>query len=229
MTMKLILAGLIACGCAAAQQAMPAATEPHHHTVYEDSRVRILALEVEPHASTLRHRHDSNYVTVLLGTARSTLDFLRAEAAHTDRNDSGSPMREVVVELVQRQTGARNVCAEILAGEYLHCHEPGAEWLGANLQVQFETDSMHFGVLQIAPNASVAIPPADVPPLLIALDAAETETLTRANGAAVAPVPRRAVKNGDVLRWTADQVSEIHNAGKSSARFLVLEFGGAGE
>ncbi len=227
--MKFVLAGLIACGCAAAQQAIPAASEPHHHTIYEDSRVRILALEVEPHASTLRHRHDSDYVTASLGAGRPTFDFSRAEAAHTDRNDSGAPMREVVVELIQRQAGARNVCAEILAGEYLHCHEPGAEWLGANLRVQFETDQTHLGILEIAQLAALSVPPADVPPLLIALDAAETETATRANGAAVSPSARRAVKNGDVLHWAADQVSEIHNLGNTPARFLVVEFGGAGE
>ncbi len=225
--MKLVLAGLFAWGCAAAQQAVPAANEPHHRTVYEDPRVRILTVEIEPHGTTQPHRHDSDYLRAALN--ESGLHFLKAAPSQSEHNDSGAPLHEIIVELLQRQTGVRNVCGEILAGEYLHCHEPGAEWLGANLQVQFETDSMHFGILRIAPNASLAIPPADVPPLLIALDAAETETLTRANGAAFPGAVRRAVNNGDVLRWTADQVSQINNLGKSPARFLVLEFGGAGE
>ena len=227
--MRLFLLGLIGMGCAAAQQAIPAASEPHHRTIYEDPRVRILTVEIEPHASTASHRHASDYVTASLGVSSSSLRFSRSAAAHSDRNDSGVPLREIVIELLQRQTGPRNVCAETLAGEYLHCHEPGAEWLGANLQVQFETDQGRFDILQVAPNASVSVPPADVPALLIALDAAEVETSTRTNAASTPAAIRRKVQNGDVLRWTADQVSEIRNQGKAPARFLVVEFGGAGE
>jgi hypothetical protein len=37
------------------------------------------------------------------------------------------------------------------------------------------------------------------------------------------------VKAADVLRWPADQVSEIRNTGNTAARFLVVEFGGPGE
>jgi hypothetical protein len=117
----------------------------------------------------------------------------------------------------------------VLQGEYAHCREPGPEWLGANLQIQFETDQTHFGVLRIEPNATLAIPPADVPPLLIALEGTEAEAITHANGASAASSSRRAVKVADVLRWPADQVSEIRNTGKTAARFLVVEFGGLGE
>ena len=61
--------------------------------------------------------------------------------------------------------------AKSCAGEYLHCHEPGPEWLGANLEIQFETDQTHIGILQArAPDGTLAVPPADVPPLLIALE-----------------------------------------------------------
>jgi len=186
-------------------------------------------LQLEPHASTQPHRHDSEYAWVSLDASQAVLHYSKPVLAHTDRNDSAVPRRELVIELLQRQTGVRNVCAEILAGEYLHCHEPGVEWLGANLQIQFETDQIHFGVLHVAPNAFVAIPPADVPPLLIPLDANQTETLTRTNAASGGAAARQEVKNGDVLRWTAGQISEIHNSGNAPARFLVVAFGGAGE
>jgi len=33
----------------------------------------------------------------------------------------------------------------------------------------------------------------------------------------------------NVLRSPADQITEIRNTGKAVARFLVVEFGGAGE
>jgi hypothetical protein len=244
--MRLVLTVLIGVSYATAQQAVPAAREPHHHTVYEDARVRILEVQVEPRGATLLHRHDADYVWVALGDAKvvdtvpgrpetriqasdGSLHFTRGGFAHVARNESGSPFHIVGVDLLQRQTSPHNGCREVLPGEYLHCREPGAEWLGANLQIQFETDQTQFGILQIAPNATLAIPPADVPPLLIALEGTEAEAVSRANGAPVASSSHRSLKAANVLRSPADQVTEIRNTGKTPARFLVVEFGGPGE
>jgi hypothetical protein len=229
-----------------AQQAVPAAREPHHHTIYEDVRVRILSAEVEARGTTLLHRHDTAYVWVSLGDSRivdtvpgqpetriqaadASIHFSRGGFAHVTRNESDTPFHIVAVDLRQRQTNPHNVCGQVLQGEYEHCREPGSEWLGANLQIQFETDQTRIGILRIAPNATLAIPPADVPPLLIALEGTEAEAVSHANGAPVAGSSRRNVKAADVLRWPADQVSEIRNTGKTAARFLVVEFGGPGE
>jgi hypothetical protein len=202
--MRLLLAALIGAGCAAAQ----------HNTIYEDSRVRILSVKAGP-----PHRHAADYIWA----ADFEIHFSRADTNHTERNG------EVVIELLQRQSGPRNVCGEVLSGEYLHCHEPGAEWLGANLQVQFETDQTHVGILQIAPNATLALPPADIPPLLIALEGTQAEAVTRFNGASAASGVRRILTAANVLRSPADQITEIRNTGTAPARFLVVEFGGAGE
>jgi len=216
--MKLALSGFIALSCMA-QQTVPVAREPHHHVIYEDARVRIFDVQIDPRESMPPHRHDTDYVWV----ADSSVHFSRGSVAPAEQN------REIIVELLQRQTGPRNVCAEVIAGEYLHCHDPGPEWLGANLQMQVETDQTRFGILQIAPNAKLAVPPADVPPLLIALDGAGAEALSRANGASAGSASRRALKAADVLRYPADQVTEIQNTGKTVARFLIVEFGGPGE
>jgi hypothetical protein len=207
--MRLILAGLIVMSYAAAQ----------HQTVYEDARVRILNVQSEPRGSTPPHRHAADYVWVV----DSDIHFSRGGVNHVERKG------EVTIELLQKQTNPHNVCGAVLQGEYEHCREPGSEWLGANLQIQFETDQTRIGILQIAPNATLAIPPADVPPLLIALEGTEAEAVSHANGAPVASSSRRGVKAADVLRWPADQVSEIRNTGKATARFLVVEFGGPGE
>ena len=207
--MRVLLAGLIGMSCAVAQ----------HQTVYEDSRVRILGVRTEPRGSILPHRHATDYVWV----TDSEIRFSRADINHIERNG------EIVIELLQRQTQPKNVCAEVLAREYLHCHEPGSEWLGANLQIQFETDQTHIGILQIAPGATLAIPPAEIPPLLIALEGADAEAVTRANGASAGSGARRALRAANVLRSPADQITEIRNTGQAVARFLVVGFGGARE
>jgi hypothetical protein len=204
---------------------MPAAREPHHHTVYEDPRVRVLDVQIEPRGATLQHRHDTDYVSA----GMAGMHFSRGGSTHVERNESDRVLRQITIELLQKQSNPHNVCGEVLQGEYAHCREPGSEWLGANLQIQFETDQTRFGILQIEPNATLAIPPADVPPLLIALEGTEAEAVSRANGAPAAGGARRTVQAADVLRWSADQVSEIKNTGKTTARFLVVEFGGPGE
>jgi hypothetical protein len=217
--MRLAVVGLFAASFALAQQAVPTVREPHHHIVYEDARVRIFDVQIEARGSTQPHRHGSDYVWV----TDTDIHFSRADMTHVERN------HEVIVELLQQQSAPRNVCGEILAGEYLHCHEPGAEWLGANLRIQFETDQTHFGILQIAPNATLAVPPADVPPLLIPLEGTEAEAVSRVNGTPLDSSSRRILKTVEVLRSPADHVTEIRNIGKTPARFLVVEFGGGGE
>lgn len=244
--MRFVVAGLLCMVCATAQPAVPAAGEPHHHTVYEDARVRILDVRVEPRGSTLLHRHDTPYVWVALGDSRlvdtipgkpethiqaadASIHFSRGGFAHVARNDSDGAFHDVMVDFLEPQTAPRNVCGEILAGEYIHCRQPGPEWLGADFEIQFETDQTRIGILQIAPNATLAIPPEDVPPLLIPLEGAEAEAVSRVNGASVESSSRRMLKTVEVLRSPADHVSELRNVGKTPARFLVVEFGGAGE
>lgn len=244
--MRLLCSGLLAASWAFAQPVVPAVREPHHHTVYEDARVRILSAELEAGASTLLHSHDADYVWAALGEATladtmagrpeahvqasdATVHFTPGGFAHVTRNEGAGPVHIVAVDVLAKQTNPRNVCSEVLPGEYLHCREPGPEWVGANLQIQFETDQTHVGILQIAPGATLAIPPFDVPPLLIALEGTEAQAFSHANGSPAGSGSGRSLKATNVLRSPADQVSEVRNVGKATARFLVVEFGGPGE
>ena len=57
----------------------------------------------------------------------------------------------------------------------------------------------------------------------------ETESVSRPNGAPVTSDSRNTLKGADVVRSSADRITEIRNTGKTPARFLVVEFGGRGE
>jgi hypothetical protein len=222
------------------------AREPHHHPIYEDARVSIVQAEVEARDATLLHRHDADYVWVALGdvqladtvpgrpatriqAADGSVHFKRGGFDHVTRNENSAPFHIIAVDLRQPQTSPKNVCGEILAGEYLHCHEPGPEWLGVNLRIEFETDQTHIGILEIAPGATLLLPPADIPPVLIALQGVQAEAVTRANGASPASGLRRVLTAANVLSSPADQITEIRNTGPAAARFLVIQFGGGGE
>jgi hypothetical protein len=169
--------------------------------LYEDARVRILKVQADPRVS------------------EAGMQFARGSITYGG----------IGIDLLLKQTGPHNVCSEVLPGEYLHCRQPSPEWLGANLQLQFETDQTHIGILQIAPGATLAVPPFDVPPLLIALEGTEAEAVSHANGTPAGSASRRKISATNVLRSPADLITEIRNTGQTPARFLVVEFGGGSE
>lgn len=171
--------------------------------VYEDARVRITVTQPRP------------------GSAAG-LHFSSAAITFVEES-------QIAIELLAKQTNPRNVCFQVLPGEYLHCHEPGPEWVGANLEIQVETEQTRVGMLRIAPGATLAVPPLDIPPLLIALEGTEAEVVSHANGAPLAGSSRRKISAANVLLSPADQVTEVRNTGKTTARFLLVEFGGPGE
>ncbi len=119
---------------AAAQEpaAVPLSAEPHHHLVFENGYVRAYYVDVAPHESTLRHRHDLPYFAVLLsgggapagagatppqpGDAPRAI-FSPTAVSHTVPNPADVPFRNVTVELLHPQGAARNRCQEVLPNQ----------------------------------------------------------------------------------------------------------------
>src|SRR5439155_4478646 len=54
---------------AGAQQVVPLDREPSHHFALQNEYVRVFKVEVAPHASTLLHQHDRDYIFVTLGAS----------------------------------------------------------------------------------------------------------------------------------------------------------------
>ena len=75
MRLRFLLPYLFLATLATAQTAAPAinevpiTAEPSHHLVLENEYVRVFKVEVPPHAQTLIHRHEHDYVFVTLGDA----------------------------------------------------------------------------------------------------------------------------------------------------------------
>jgi hypothetical protein len=96
--------------------AVPITKEPSHHLVFENEYVRVFKVEVAPHAETLYHKHDVDYVFVTLGDSdvesvrvgekpvRLQLKdgetrFTKGGFAHKAVNNSDKPFVNVTVEL----------------------------------------------------------------------------------------------------------------------------------
>jgi hypothetical protein len=218
--------------------AVPLTGENHHHLVYSSTRVRAFDVEIFPNDTTLVHQHDADYIWVGLGEAKivnlpvgkpavhllskdAALHFARGGFAHKAHNEGQTAYRNVTIELLQKQTGARNLCEQVLAEEPVLCAPASADFFrarkGVTLQGQFETDQIRFDLLQIDPAEALKITGSKNPPLLIALD--KTQALATVEGQAT-----QALRDGDVLAPSEDSPMNIRNTGKTAARFLVFEF-----
>ena len=151
--------------------AVPVSQEPHHHLVLKNSYVRAYYVDVAPHESTLRHRHDLPYFAVLLSGGGAPAAPTAGAAApqppqapraiyspggisHAVSNPGDTPFRNVTVELLRPQGKVRNRCDEIVRGQPLEqCDKPAS--LAASLPLRyavFETSEILVEYWQLPAN-----------------------------------------------------------------------------
>ena len=124
--MKPILAFLLVCAAvslsAAADNdaAVPLSQEPHHHLVLENEYTRVYDVTVPAHQSTLLHRHDNDYLAVILEPAEMQI-AVQGRPVTTGRAGKGE-VRFAVAPVIHRlidtgDTPFRNLIIEILRKE----------------------------------------------------------------------------------------------------------------
>src|SRR5713226_2281654 len=123
---------------AQAPDVIPLASEPHHHLALHNEYVNVYRVEVAPHDSVLLHRHDADAISVTMSDAQVTVRTpgkpdvrqrladgqLRLQArgyVHSTSIDGDTTYRNVTVELLLPQQGARNLCAPVIAASPLNC------------------------------------------------------------------------------------------------------------
>jgi hypothetical protein len=200
-------AAALAAPCPARSQsiagAVPAQREPHHHLVYEDSTLRVLRVRVPPHDTTLLHEHDPDYFWISLGP--STLVNVRAglpdatvtsrdlavhysvgNFAHIARNPGARPFDNITVELLEPQTGLRNLCEAAVADKPLDCHEsptgPKPRFSGATEHPALASDQLTVSLEEILPGATMRPPAASKTTWVIALDSTDTRQKLEVSG-----------------------------------------------
>jgi quercetin dioxygenase-like cupin family protein len=209
--------------------------EPSHHQALKNDYVRVFKVAAAPHASTLLHRHERDYVYVVLGDAEITnavagrpevrvkfkdgeVHFSRGGFVHVVRNESDEPFRNVTIELLQPQGEAHNLCEQVVAGQALACtptSEPGGIGASHTDRPLFDTDETRVILTEVAPSGRVRIRDHRWEELIVAVDDAQ---MNEPGGHSTELRP------GDIL-WIARGASrEIVNGGKSRARFVTLEF-----
>lgn len=148
---------------AASKEGVEAAEEPHHHQIIDNLRVRALEVEVPPHEATLLHRHDKDYVYVVLGAADitnavvgkpevkahlvdSAVNFVEGPISHIATNVGNTPFRNFTLELKRKQGDVRIYYPSVdaaLADTSGSANSDGSKNI-------LETDEMRVAAIKIA-------------------------------------------------------------------------------
>jgi hypothetical protein len=114
----------IAIGPPAVAQAptiVPITQEPSHHLAFTNDYVRVFDVTAPPHATTLIHRHDHDYIFVALGNSDITstrtdaaparlvledgaVEYAAGGFAHSVTDNSDRPFHNITIELLQPST-----------------------------------------------------------------------------------------------------------------------------
>jgi hypothetical protein len=151
---------------AGAQTVVPITSEPSHHLVISNDYVHVFKVEVPPHAETLYHQHDCDYLFVAIGDADVTstrlhekpvsvklkdgeVEFAKGPFAHKAINNSDQPFRNVTIELLQGI--GQPICG--LAGGDKSCGF-GGPWRGTT---SGNSGSLGSGYPQILSSSKLAV------------------------------------------------------------------------
>jgi hypothetical protein len=237
----------LACGCAApalAQRPVPITSEPHHHLVYGDARLRVFRVEVPAHSGTLVHEHPVDYFWIAVGPADivnavtgkdeahvvapdGSVHFTRGGFAHLARVEGAQAFRNVTIELPQTQTNQRNLCEAALADQPLDCaaatQRAAGQFPGADAKPEFETDQIRVTLITVAPAAKLAIARRAHPMVLVSVDDAAGElpiTCVVAGRPRNTPLQSR---SGNSYPLTSRGPCTVENGTGATVRFLALE------
>ena len=218
----LFVAALATAQTGTATQEVPIAAEPSHHVVLENEYVRVFKVEVAPHAQTLIHRHDHDYVFVTLGDSEventvtgkppvqiklkeGETRFLMGGFSHTAHNLSDQPFRNITIELLKDNT-----------------HEPAVAFVAPVSPAQkilFTQDGVRVSEIRLAPGEALPRHEHKGPHFVVAVS--DLNLRSEAEGKPPKEIP---VKSGDIKWVPGGFTHTLTNTGTTEARFMTLEF-----
>ncbi len=218
----LLFLPVLASFLAQAQTAAPAValtSEPSHHLALENEFLRAFKVEVAPHASTLLHRHERDYVFVTLGDtevensvegkapvqlklADGEARFVPGNFAHVARNLTDHHFRNVTIELLP---GTRPALPDA----------PSTPMQ----KVLFLQDGVRVSDIRLAPGATLPRHEHKGPHLIVAVSDLNLRSDVEGQG----PMPG-ALKSGDIKWLPGGYTHTLTNTGAQEAHLITLEF-----
>jgi hypothetical protein len=223
-----------------ATKGVPLTSEPSHHFVFANDYVRVFRVEAAPGASTLVHRHDNDYFWVSLGPSDITnrvtgqppvhaeiadgeVRFVAGGFDHSVTNNSRQPFRNFTIEVLKHGSRA------LKPGEDEH----EMTLLNAgSIERLLLRDGIRVSELELTPGAEVSRQKTSAH-LVLVLAGSEiwikSCSSRRAHVAANCGddvVGANPASPQSEFRWRPDSYDfeSFRNAGKTSARLLLLDF-----
>jgi quercetin dioxygenase-like cupin family protein len=206
--------------------------EPHHHLKIENEYVRVYYVEVPPHEDTQLHQHDHDYIYVSLGPSDvvnailnkpeihlqledGETHFTRGSFAHVARNLADTPFRNITIELLEPQVGARNVCSPVILGVgFAACDPaPGSWWA----MTEFETRGLKLDYVVLSPNGKYKEKISDLAVLVVGL--AGSDIKISAKG-----ISPKTLHEGGIEWFDAGSKVRFSSMGTKPAEFLKFTF-----
>jgi quercetin dioxygenase-like cupin family protein len=203
--------------------------EPHHHLKIENEYVRVYYVEVPPHENTQLHQHDHDYLFVTLGDSDvinavrdkpeihlvlkdGETHFTRGGFAHVARNLADIPFRNVTVELLKPQEGARNVCGPVIPNVGFAACDPAP-------MTQFETAEVRLDHVVLSLKGKLKEKGSTLAFLVVGLGGSEVKINTKSK-------PPRTLHEGEVEWFDAGSDVQFSGEGDSNRapQFLKLTF-----
>lgn len=211
--------------------------EPHHHLVFHNSFVNVYDAKAAAGDSLQLHRHDHDAVAIAIGDQTTTVGIpgkpdvhsknadgqvrmQRSGYIHSTHVDGNADYFTVAVELLRPQSGARNLCASVLAGEPLNCPDasPAASSPLSTIQPQFESDQTRISVMGVGPRQTVNFGDSPYPQLIVALDDA---SISPPSGGGA----DQALRSGDFVWFdNGGAPRAFKNNGEKVARIVTMTF-----
>lgn len=223
-----------------AQTVVPITSEPSHHLAISNQYVRVFKVEVAPHAETLYHQHNNDYIYVTIGDADvnnvlihqqpvrlalkdGDVRLSKAPFAHKAQNNIDQPFRNVTVELLKGMgtpicglPGAQESCG--IGPGWTGGMDGSSESSSGYLQPVFRASRMTLDKVRIQGSTEVpreTIP--NAPFLLIAISGMKFRLTSQKGTQELAAQP------GDVF-WNEEPVSSFETL-PPVARFVIISFG----
>ncbi|MBZ5493280.1 MAG: hypothetical protein LAO76_20370 [Acidobacteriia bacterium] len=207
------------------QQSVEITSEPSHHLVFQNEYVRVFDVTVAPHATTLVHKHNYDYLFVTLGDSDvvsvrpgekpvalklkdGEVRFTPGNFAHAAINQSESPFHNITIELLKPSSGVAPCQIDCLSG-------PKA---GPSTTLRYSSNQWRASLDRVPSSGRMEEPASSSPLLFVAVSDMDLSLL----GGGAAKTTHRAV--GDITWIPAGTPYVALSSGKGPAQFVTLEF-----
>ena len=205
-------------------------SEPSHHLYLQNDQVRVFQVEAAPHAATLVHQHDHDYVFVSLGASDlrnevvgrppaelkledGEVHWSKGGFAHKIVNLSDQPFRNVTIELLRAQGAATP--SKKKASRYCN---PGSKTACVTERYLFCTGQVCVSDVTMGPGAVTMRHTHSSDHMVVAVT-----DMHMADEIEGKPAAERSLKAGECVYVEAGVTHRLVN-GPQTTRFITLQF-----